>query len=58
MFSFSVLYFYWRVQIPSPGKAVAALAALAALMTFRPEAGGFEKFVCMVIIIAFLVIGI
>src|SRR4051812_7761496 len=54
--AFALLYFYWRAQIPSPGKAVAALAALAALLAFRPEAGGFEKFVCMVVIIAFLLL--
>jgi hypothetical protein len=54
--AFVLLYILWARHIPSPGKSVAALAALAALMAFRSEAGGFEKFVCMLVLIAFLLL--
>jgi hypothetical protein len=49
-----LLYLFWAYNIPSPGKAVAALAVIAAVMTFRGEIGGLEKFFWMIILFAFL----
>ncbi len=40
----SCLYLYWSYRVPSPGKAVAALAVAAAIMTFRGGIGGLESF--------------
>jgi hypothetical protein len=50
----SLLYLYWAFHIPSPGKAVAALAVAAAIMTFRGEIGGLEKFFWMAMLFVFL----
>jgi hypothetical protein len=47
-------YLYWSSHVPSPGEAVAALAVLAAIMTFRGEIGGLEKFFWMLVLFAFL----
>jgi len=35
---------YWRFHVPSPGKAVAALAFVAAIMSFRQDLGGSSPF--------------
>ena len=51
---FSCLYLYWSWNIPSPGKAVGALAVVAAAMTFRGEISGLEKFFWMFALFAFL----
>jgi hypothetical protein len=47
------VYFWWRT--PSPGKAVAALAVGAAVITFR-ELGGGGKFLWLVILLGLLMI--
>jgi len=39
---FTWLFAEWFLYGPSPGKAVAALAVAAAVMTLRPEMGGLE----------------
>src|ERR1700733_10989743 len=50
----ALVFGYWSWHIPSPGKAVPALAVLAAIMTFRADVGGLEKFVWMGVLFAFL----
>src|SRR5258708_3564271 len=50
----ATLCVYWSWRTPSPGKAVAAMAVAAAVMTFRGEIGGLEKFFWMVVLFAFL----
>jgi hypothetical protein len=47
---------YWHLHIPVPGKAVAALAVTAAVMTVRSEMSGIEKFLWMGVLFAFLFI--
>jgi hypothetical protein len=43
LLAFYALGAYWWYVIPSPGKAVASLAAVATVMTFRGELKGVEK---------------
>jgi len=45
---------WWHYHTPAPGKAVAALAVAAAIMSLRPEATGIERSAWMLIIGAFL----
>jgi hypothetical protein len=54
IFVAGVGYLYWSYHIPSPGKAVAALAVVAAVMTFRGELSGLEKFFWTLVLFAFL----
>jgi hypothetical protein len=49
----SAIWFHWT---PSPGKAVAALAVGATVMTFRGELGGLEKFCWTGVLFALLLI--
>lgn len=51
-----VLWLYWRFNLPTQGKAIAALAVGAALMSWRTEAVGIEKTAWMLILFAFLYI--
>jgi hypothetical protein len=44
----------WHFDIPSAGKAVAALAVAAAIMSLRPEATGLERSAWMLVIGGFL----
>ena len=53
---FAALFTFWQFYIPSPGKAVGALAVAAAIMTFRREPTGLEKFGWMTILFGFLFI--
>lgn len=45
---------WWYLYVPSPGKAVAALAVAAAVMSLRPEAKGLERSVWMLVLCGFL----
>jgi hypothetical protein len=45
---------YWEIHVPSPGKAVTALAVAAAAMSIRGEMGGKEKVAWMLLLFAFL----
>src|ERR1039457_4317627 len=47
---------YLHYYIPSPGKAVAALAIAAAIMTLRQDMSGLEKFFWMGVLFVFLFI--
>jgi hypothetical protein len=53
--AFSSVYLYWRWNTPTPGKSVAMLAAAAAVITFRAEMKGGEKFLWSLLLIGFLV---
>ncbi len=50
------MFIWWTFSIPSPGKAVAALAVVAAVMSFRGETSGLEKTTWMLVLCAFLFI--
>jgi hypothetical protein len=54
--SFTGIYAFWRWHLPSPGKAVAALGVLATIIAFRKSLGGVEKFICMILLILFLLL--
>jgi len=54
LYLFCFLLAYWEVNIPSTGKAVAALAVAAAAMTIRGEMHGKEKLAWMLLLFAFL----
>lgn len=54
VFGFGSLYCYWAYRLPTPGKAVAALAVVAAVMQFLGEIGGLEKLGWMALLFAFL----
>jgi hypothetical protein len=45
---------WWYFHVPSPGKAVAALAVAAAMMSLRPQVSTWEKSAWMVVLCAFL----
>lgn len=52
---FGFVWACWRfIRIPAPGKSVAMLAAAAAVMTFRENMHGREKFVWCLVLIGFL----
>src|ERR1700674_4483680 len=51
---FICLLAFWHWDIPAPGKAVAALALAAAIMSFRTDLRGLEKFFWLSLLIAFL----
>jgi hypothetical protein len=48
------LLLYWGFSIPSPGKAVAAMAVVAAVMSLRGEMGGKEKLAWTLLLFGFL----
>jgi hypothetical protein len=48
--------FYWGLRIPSPGKAVAAMAVVAAVMSLRGEMGGKEKLAWTLLLFGFLAV--
>jgi hypothetical protein len=59
IFGALILVAYWKFfSVPSPGKAVAALALAAAVMTLRQDLSGFEKLSWMVALFAFLYVEI
>src|SRR5580704_12256637 len=45
---------WWLFNVPSPGKAVAALGVAAAIMSLRPDATGLERSAWMLVIFAFV----
>jgi hypothetical protein len=57
VFAFACCIF-WLFRIPSPGKAVTAMAVAAAVMTLRGEIGGFEKFCWLTLLFIFLIVEI
>jgi hypothetical protein len=46
--------FYWGLRTPSPGKAVAAMAVVAAAMSLRGEMSGKEKLAWTLLLFGFL----
>ena len=54
IYLFLVLLWYWGFNVPSPGKAVTALAVAAALMSLRGEMGGKEKLAWTLLLFGFL----
>jgi hypothetical protein len=48
------LFAWWQFYVPTPGKAVAALAVAAAIMSLRPEATGIERTAWMLVLCGFL----
>lgn len=51
---FALWYAWWSYNIPSPAKAASVLAVIAAIMPFRGEPEGFEKFFWTIVLFAFL----
>jgi hypothetical protein len=48
------LFASWQFHVPTPGKAVAALAVAAAVMSLRPEATGLERTAWVLVLCGFL----
>jgi hypothetical protein len=48
--------FHWGLWIPSPGKAVAAMGVVAAVMSLRGEMGGMEKVAWILLLFGFLAV--
>jgi hypothetical protein len=55
---FICLFAEWFFHGPSPGKAAAALAVAAAVMTLRPDMGGLEKVFWMLVLFGSLLIAL
>jgi hypothetical protein len=56
--AFASWYAWWCFQIPSPAKAATVLGFIAAVMVFRGEPEGFEKFFWTIVLFAFLLLEI
>jgi len=54
LYVFICFLWYWETAVPSPGKAVAALAVAAAAMSVRGEMRGKEKVAWLMVLFAFL----
>jgi len=54
LYVFIVFVWYWSLNIPSPGKAVTALAVAAAVMSLRGEMGGAEKLAWLLLLFGLL----
>lgn len=54
IYVFTIWLWYWGVHIPSPGRAVAVLAVVAAAMSLRGEMGGKEKLAWILLLFGFL----
>jgi len=55
---FAVWYATWCFHIPSPAKAATVLGFIAAIMVFRGEPGGIEKFFWTIVLFSFLLLEI
>jgi hypothetical protein len=51
-------YAWWCFHIPSPAKAATVLGFIAAVMVFRSEPGGIEKFFWTIVLFSFLLLEI
>jgi hypothetical protein len=54
--TFSVWYAWWCFHIPSPAKAATVLGFIAAIMVFRGEPEGYEKFFWTIVLFSFLLL--